>query len=105
MVIGFCSLLLALVIYSLSGPQYYRSAAVLSQSDFNKKAIDKPYHMLTLLHNIAQALILEENDDERQGYLSYNALWTLRSDNGDVHENVGEKHTSHHFKLFRDYPN
>ena len=30
--------------------------------------------MLTLLHNIAQALILEENDDERQGYLSYNAL-------------------------------
>ena len=30
---------------------------------------------------------------------------TLRSDNGDVHENVAEKQTSHHFKLFRDYPN
>ena len=27
--------------------------------------------MFTLLHNIAEALILEENDDERQGYLSY----------------------------------
>ena len=33
------------------------------------------------------------------------ALGTLRSDNGDVHENVAEKQTSHHFKLFRDYPN
>ena len=32
-------------------------------------------------------------------------LGTLRSDNGDVHENVAEKQTSHHFKLFRDYPN
>ena len=30
--------------------------------------------MFTLLHNIAEALILEENDDERQGYLSYNAF-------------------------------
>ena len=30
---------------------------------------------------------------------------TLRSDNGDVHENVAEKQNSHHFKLFRDYPN
>ena len=30
---------------------------------------------------------------------------TLRSDNGDVHENVAEKQTSHHFKLFHDYPN
>ena len=30
---------------------------------------------------------------------------TLRSDNGDFHENVAEKQTSHHFKLFRDYPN
>ena len=29
---------------------------------------------------------------------------TLLSDNGDVHENVAEKQTSHHFKLFRDYP-
>ena len=28
---------------------------------------------------------------------------TLLSDNGDVHENVSEKQTSHHFKLFRDY--
>ena len=28
----------------------------------------------------------------------------LRSDNSDVHENVAEKQTSHHFKLFRDYP-
>ena len=33
------------------------------------------------------------------------ALGTLRSDNGDVHENVAETQTSHHFKLFRDYPN
>ena len=32
-------------------------------------------------------------------------LGTLRSDNADVHENVAEKQTSHHFKLFRDYPN
>ena len=32
-------------------------------------------------------------------------IGTLRSDNGDVHENVAEKQTSHHFKLFRDYPN
>ena len=32
-------------------------------------------------------------------------LGTLRSDNGDVHENVAEKQTSHHFKLFRDYAN
>ena len=30
---------------------------------------------------------------------------TLRSDNGDVHENVAKKQNSHHFKLFRDYPN
>ena len=30
---------------------------------------------------------------------------TLRSANGDVHENVAEKQTSHHSKLFRDYPN
>ena len=29
----------------------------------------------------------------------------LRSDNGDVHENVAEKQTSHDFKLFGDYPN
>ena len=29
-------------------------------------------------------------------------LGTLRSDNGDVHENFAEKQTSHHFKLFRD---
>ena len=28
------------------------------------------------------------------------ALGTLRSDNGDVHENVAEKKTSHHFKFF-----
>ena len=33
------------------------------------------------------------------------SIGTLRSDNGDVHENVAEKQTSHHFKLFRDYPN
>ena len=31
-------------------------------------------------------------------------IGTLRSDNGDVDENVAEKQTSHHFKLFRDYP-
>ena len=30
---------------------------------------------------------------------------TLRSANSDVHENVAEKQTSHHSKLFRDYPN
>ena len=33
-----------------------------------------------------------------------NLLGTLRSDNGDVDENVAEKQTSHHLKLFRDYP-
>ena len=32
-------------------------------------------------------------------------IGTLRFDNGDVHVNVAEKQTSHHFKLFRDYPN
>ena len=31
-------------------------------------------------------------------------LGTLRSSNGDVHANVAEKQTSHHFKLSRDYP-
>ena len=31
-------------------------------------------------------------------------LGTLRSNNGDVHANVAEKQTSHHFKLSRDYP-
>ena len=30
---------------------------------------------------------------------------TLRSDNGDVHENVAEKQTSYHSKIFLDYPN
>ena len=29
----------------------------------------------------------------------------LRTDNGDFLESVAEKQTSHHFKLFRDYPN
>ena len=32
-------------------------------------------------------------------------IGTLRSDNGDVHENVAEKQNLHHFKLFRDSPN
>ena len=32
-------------------------------------------------------------------------IGTVRFDNGDVHVNVAEKQTSHHFKLFRDYPN
>ena len=45
----------------------------------------------------------------RLSFLLFNStilpLGTLRSDNGDVHENVAEKQTSHHFKLFRDYPN
>ena len=31
-------------------------------------------------------------------------LGMLQSDNGEVHENVAEKQTSHPFKLFRDYP-
>ena len=32
-------------------------------------------------------------------------IGTLRFDNGDVHEtDFAEKQTSHHFKLFRDYP-
>ena len=29
---------------------------------------------------------------------------TLRSNNGDVHENVAGKQTSHHFEIFCDYP-
>ena len=37
--------------------------------------------------------------------VSQKLVETLRSDSGDVHENVAEKQTSHHFKLFRDYPN
>ena len=28
----------------------------------------------------------------------------LRSDNGDVPENVAEQLTSHHYKIFRDFP-
>ena len=36
---------------------------------------------------------------------AYYPIGTLRSDNGDVHENVAEKQTSHPFKIFRDYPN
>ena len=32
-------------------------------------------------------------------------LGTLRSENGDVHEIVVEKWTSHPFRRFRDYPN
>ena len=36
---------------------------------------------------------------------NFELIGTLRSDNGDVHENVAEKQTSHHLKLFRDYPN
>ena len=32
-------------------------------------------------------------------------IGNLRSDNGDAHENIAEKQTSHHFKLCRDYPN
>ena len=35
----------------------------------------------------------------------YVLIGTLRSDNGDVHENVAEKQTSPHLKLFHDYPN
>ena len=32
-------------------------------------------------------------------------IGTLRFDNGDVHDtDFAEKQTSHHFKLFRDYP-
>ena len=31
-------------------------------------------------------------------------IGTRRSDNGDFHENVAEKQSWHHFKLFRDYP-
>ena len=31
---------------------------------------------------------------------SIELLGTLRSDNGDVHENVTEKQTSHHFNPF-----
>ena len=31
------------------------------------------------------------------------SLGTLQSDNGDVHENVAEKQTSHPFKLFGNY--
>ena len=36
--------------------------------------------------------------------ISRDTLWTLRSNNGNVHENVAEEWTSHPFKLFRDYP-
>ena len=32
-------------------------------------------------------------------------IGTLRSDKGDVHDDVAEKQNSHHFKLFHDYPN
>ena len=31
------------------------------------------------------------------------SLGTLQSDNGDIHENVAEKQTSHPFKLFGNY--
>ena len=32
-------------------------------------------------------------------------IGALRSNNGDVHENVADKQTPHHLKLFRHYPN
>ena len=35
--------------------------------------------------------------------VSTEELGTLRSDNGDIHENVAEKWTSHPFTFFRDY--
>ena len=34
----------------------------------------------------------------------HRTIGTLRSDNGDVHENVAAKYTLHSLKLFRDYP-
>ena len=37
--------------------------------------------------------------------VSQKLVETLRSDSGDVHENVAEKQTSHRFKLFRYYLN
>ena len=45
------------------------------------------------------------NSFERLSLTVRKTIGTLRSDNGDVHENVAEKQTSHHFKLFHDYPN
>ena len=45
------------------------------------------------------------NSFERLSLTVRKTIGTLRSDNGDVHENVTEKQSSHYFKLFRDYPN
>jgi len=48
------------------------------------------------------------NKEKKTAYsvsVSQKLVGTLRSDSGDVHENVAEKQTSHHFKLFRDYLN
>ena len=45
------------------------------------------------------------NSFERLSLTVRKTIGTLRSDNGDVHGNVAEKQTSHHFKLSRDYPN
>ena len=39
------------------------------------------------------------------GSFALQVVRTLRSNNGDVHENVAEKQTLHQFKLFRIYPN
>ena len=40
-----------------------------------------------------------------QDSIKISLIGTLQSDNGNVHENVAEKQTSHHSKNFRDYPN
>ena len=45
------------------------------------------------------------NSFERLSLTVRKTIGTLRSDNGDVHEKVAEKQSSHYFKLFRDYPN
>ena len=45
------------------------------------------------------------NSFERLSLTVRKTIGTLRSDNGDVHENVTEKQSSLYFKLFRDYPN
>ena len=52
------------------------------------------------LHHSARQTNLAALYFEQQGRI----IGTLRSNNGDVHESVVEKWTSHLFKLFRDYP-
>ena len=59
-----------------------------------------PDRRLVVVAQVAAAVVVAV---EMKGCVMV-VLGILRSDNGDVHENVTEKYALHPFKLFRDYP-